>query len=111
MGEEREARFTALFAKLCFELPDTREGRLERIDPAWSEAVQGAIRDSRVEKGMTPFQVVLAWGNPVFITRDAESLVDIWLYKRGATLVEQLRSQVNVYFASGRVAEVETDGG
>ena len=109
--EERQARFAALFARLCFELPDTQEGRLESIDPAWSEAVQEAIRESRVETGMTPFQVVLAWGNPVFISRDADSDVDIWLYKRGATLLEQMRNPVNVYFASGRVAEIDAAAG
>ena len=109
--EERQARFAALFARLCFELPDTREGRLESIDSAWSEAVQEAIRESRVATGMTPFQVVLAWGNPVFISRDADSDVDIWLYKRGATLLEQMRNPVNVYFASGRVAEIDAAAG
>ena len=33
--------------------------------------------------------------------------VDIWLYKQGATIRQQMRSQVNVYFAAGRVAAVD----
>ena len=105
--DARAAHFKALFDALCIELPGKPEERLAWVDPAWSETVQTAIRAGRVEAGMTPLQVVLAWGNPVFITRDAESQVDIWLYKRGATLLEQMRNQVNVYFAAGQVAEID----
>ncbi|MGD8375119.1 MAG: hypothetical protein PVF68_03185 [Acidobacteriota bacterium] len=105
--EARAREFDRLFGKLCYRVPEGKEARLQSIDPAWSDAVDAAIRESRVEVGMTPFQVVLSWGTPVFITRDEDGKVDIWLYRRGATIAEQMRGGVNVYFAAGRVADVE----
>lgn len=104
--DARAREFDKLFGRLCFRVPEGTEERLQAIDPAWSEAVQTAIRESRVEVGMTPFQVVLSWGTPVFITRDDDGKVDTWLYRRGATIAEQMRGGVNVYFAAGRVADV-----
>lgn len=105
--EGRARAFDAILARLCLELPPEAADREPWIDPLWPQAVQASIRAGRVEAGMTPFQVILAWGNPVYVTRDPERQVEIWLYKRGATLMEQMRDQVNVYFAAGRVTQIE----
>ena len=82
--EERARAFDAILARLCLELPAEAADRERWIDPLWSDAVQGAIRAGRVEVGMTPFQVILAWGNPLHVTRDVERQVEIWK-KHGIT--------------------------
>ena len=106
----RAAQFDEMLRKLCFFVPEHPEARMAAIDPAWSEAVRGAIREGRVEPGMTPFQVLLSWGFPLHISQTPDVQEEIWLYKRGATVLEQLRNTANVYLIRGVVDEVETGG-
>lgn len=107
--EERAARSLAILGRLVYLLPEDQDERRGRIDPSWSAEQQQAVREGRVLVGMTPLQVLLAWGNPLHVSRDAEGNVDVWLYKRGGTLLEQLRSRTDVYFAAGKVAQVGED--
>jgi hypothetical protein len=109
-ADERGKRALDIFGKLVFLIPEGKEERLAWIDPAWPPEQQQAVREGKVVAGMTPLQVLLAWGTPLHVARDRDGVVDVWLFKRGATLLEQLRNRTDVYIAAGKVAQVVEAG-
>jgi len=104
--EERERTLLAILSHLVHLVPDPPAERAALIDPAWPPSYQEAIRLGRVVAGMSPYQVLLAWGAPLYVSRDPGGRVDIWLYRPGHSVVEQTRRRVDVYFAAGAVTEV-----
>jgi hypothetical protein len=103
---EREQKVLGILGHLVHLVPDAPAERAALIDAAWPAAQQEAIRLGRVEAGMSPLQVLLAWGAPLHVSRDPGGRVDTWLYRPGNTVMEQMRRRVDVYFAAGVVTEV-----
>ena len=103
---QREPQVLAILGHLVHLVPDAPAERAALIDPSWPPAQQEAVRLARVVPGMTPFQVLLAWGAPLHVSRDPAGRVDTWLYRPGSSVVEQMRRRVDVYFAAGLVTEV-----
>ena len=104
-AEGEAERVHGWLGALWYDLPDDAAARAGWIESSWPSGAQEAIRAGRVAAGMSRLQVLLAWGNPLLVSRDGE--VEIWLYKRGASLRDQLRSRSNVFFAGGAVVQVE----
>ena len=105
-AEERERAVLAILGHLVHLVPDSPADRRALIDPAWAPSQQEAVRLGKVIAGMSPLQVLLAWGAPLHVSRDAGGRVDTWLYRPGHTVSEQMRRRVDVYFAAGVVTEV-----
>ena len=51
--------------------------------------------------------VVLGFGLPIHVTRRAGDSREVWLFKRGRSIREQLRNTTNVVFSDGHVVVVE----
>jgi hypothetical protein len=105
--ELRSEFYAERMAQLFYKFPRDPAERMEWVDAAWPADVQSAIREQRVVAGMDHFQVVLAWGVPVYVSREDDSRTEIWLFNRGASILDQLKNQTNVHFAAGQVVRVD----
>lgn len=64
-------------------------GQMNRIDQhrdiyeTWPLETRQAVLDGKVEPGMTPDMVVVAWGKPSEVVQQSNNGDEIWVYKRG----------------------------
>jgi hypothetical protein len=105
---EAAERYESILGRLIFLLPEDPAGRQNWIDPAWPESMQAAIQEGRVLEGMSPLQVLLAWGTPAYVSTEADGSGQVWTFQRGGSLMDQLRNRTRVYFAGGKVMMVES---
>jgi hypothetical protein len=61
----------------------SRIDRHREIYETWPLEVQQAVLDGRVEPGMTPDQVLVAWGEPTEVVTQSSSGDEIWVYQSG----------------------------
>ena len=61
----------------------SRIDRNRDIYEAWPIEVRQAVLDGKVEPGMTPDMVHVAWGEPSEIVTQSASNDEIWVYKKG----------------------------
>ena len=101
--DERRAAFSGLASRI-FALPSEEAARNQ---DSWPRTIRDAVRAHRVLEGMNAAQVLLAWGDPVHISRGPMTSEEIWMFKRGANIMEQLRNTTNVRFAGGRVVGID----
>ena len=101
--EQQDAALSRLLGLLLVDPSDE-----SAVPGVWSAEVREAIAQGRVILGMDPQQVLLAWGSPVQVTTRRGGSAETWLFKRGATLVDQIRNRTNVSFWDGGVIAVES---
>ena len=61
-------------------------GRIERnraLYETWPIDIRQAVLDGKVEPGMTPDMVKVAWGEPTEIIQQSNTGDEIWVYKKG----------------------------
>lgn len=77
--------------------------QMNRIDAnrelyeSWPIEIRQAVLDGKVEPGMTPEMVRVAWGKPTEVVVQGSSGDEIWVYKRGG-------SDGSVYYPGGGAA-------
>lgn len=76
----------ALFAVAAAGCSSSQMSRIDRnrdLYETWPIEIRQAVLDGKVEPGMTPDMVRVAWGEPSEIVAQARSGDEIWVYKRG----------------------------
>lgn len=77
--------------------------QMSRIDlnrdiyETWPIEVKQAVLDGKVEPGMTPDMVKVAWGRPTEIVTQSNTGDEVWVYKKGG-------SDGSVYYPGGGAA-------
>jgi hypothetical protein len=61
----------------------SRIDRNRDIYETWPIEVRQAVLDGKVEPGMTPEMVRVAWGEPSEVVMQANTADEIWVYKKG----------------------------
>jgi hypothetical protein len=76
--------------------------QMNRIDSnreiyeSWPIEIRQAVLDGKVEPGMTPDMVIVAWGKPTERVAQSNSGDEIWVYKKGG-------SEPSVIYPNGSV--------
>lgn len=84
--------------------------QMNRIDQhrdiyeTWPLETRQAVLDGKVEPGMTPDMVVVAWGKPSEVVTQSATGDEIWVYKRGG-------SPGDVYYPGGAQYPASMGGG
>lgn len=76
----------ALFAVAAAGCGSSQMSRIDRnrdLYESWPIDIRQAVLDGKVEPGMTPDMVRVAWGEPSEVVTQARSGDEIWVYKRG----------------------------
>ena len=72
----------------------SRIDRNRDIYESWPLDIRQSVLDGKVEAGMTPDMVRVAWGEPSEVVTQSRSGDEIWVYKRGG-------SEGSVYYPGG----------
>lgn len=84
--------------------------QMSRIDlnrdiyETWPIETRQAILDGKVEPGMTPDMVKVAWGRPTEIVTQSNTGDEVWVYKKGGT-------EPSVYYPPGTAGSGGIYGG
>ena len=84
--------------------------QMNRIDQhrdiyeTWPLETRQAVLDGKVEPGMTPDMVVVAWGKPSEVVTQSRNGDEIWVFKRGG-------SAGDVYYPGGAQYPASMGGG
>lgn len=78
----------------CSSSQMNRIDRHRDIYEQWPLETRQAVLDGKVEVGMTPDMVAVAWGKPSEVVTQSASGDEIWVYKRGG-------SDGSVYYPGG----------
>lgn len=69
----------------CASSQMSRIDRNRDLYETWPIEVRQAVLDGRVEPGMTPDMVVVAWGEPTEVVTQANTGDEIWIYQSGGS--------------------------
>lgn len=76
---------TAGLAAGCGSSQMSRIEKNRDIYETWPIEVRQAVLDGKVEPGMTPDMVLVAWGEPTEVVTQSNSGDEIWVYKSGGS--------------------------
>lgn len=85
---------TALIVGGCSSSQMSRIDRNRDLYEAWPLEIKQAVLDGKVEPGMTPDMVRVAWGEPSEIVSQSANGDEIWVFKKGG-------SEGSVYYPGG----------
>ena len=87
-----------ILASGCSSSQMSRIDRNRDLYEAWPLEIKQAVLDGKVEAGMTPDMVRVAWGEPSEIVSQSANGDEIWVFKKGG-------SEGSVYYPGGGGAQ------
>jgi hypothetical protein len=84
----------AVFAGGCASSQMSRIDQNRDIYEKWPLEIRQAVLDGKVEAGMTPEMVSVAWGKPSEVVTQSKNGDEIWVFKRGG-------NSGDVYYPAG----------
>ena len=94
----------AVMAGGCSSSQMSRIDQNRDIYERWPLETRQAVLDGKVETGMTPEMVLVAWGKPAEVVTQSKSGDEIWVFKRGG-------SPGDVYYPGGAQYPASMGGG